>query len=128
MRRLNAAALAVCLSACGQGKSEAAQDRGAATETSAQLAPGAIEDEKPDFDEDQAREDAQAEVQSEGYQGSCTDDCSGHNAGFEYAAQGHDDGGVGDSPSFDEGQQAYEEAVDEKVEEKRQAHDEGDEE
>ena len=125
MRRLLAALLVASLSACGQAKSEESGDAGT---TSTQASPFATDAELPDFDEDQAREDASAEVASEGYQGSCTDDCSGHNAGFNYAAEGHDDGGVSDSPSFDEGQQAYDEAVDEKVEEKRQAHDDGEDE
>ena len=85
-------------------------------------------DDDEAFDEDAAREKAEQEVADEGYSGPCTIDCSGHDAGFNYAANGNPDGGVSDSQSFDEGQQAYEEAVDERVEELRQAHDAGDEE
>jgi hypothetical protein len=76
--------------------------------------------EDAEFDEDAARADAEEEVAEEGYDGPCTIDCSGHDAGFDWAAEGHDDYGSSSSQSFDEGQIAYEEAVDERVDEKRQ--------
>lgn len=85
-------------------------------------------DDREPFDGDAAREQAEQEVADEGYSGPCTIDCSGHDAGFNYAANGNPDGGVSDSQSFDEGQEAYEEAVDERVEELSQAHDAGGEE
>ncbi|MEO7865549.1 MAG: hypothetical protein ABIR63_06775 [Sphingomicrobium sp.] len=81
------------------------------------------EAESAEFDEDAARADAQQEADDDGYSGSCTVDCSGHDAGFEWAAEGHDDRGTSNSRSFDEGQEAYEEAVEERLEEKRQEFD-----
>lgn len=75
-----------------------------------------------EFDEDSARSDAEREVHRRGYQGWCSQDCSGHEAGFEWA---HDKGlqrvrPTYDSSSFDEGQEAYVKAVEEELEEKRQ--------
>jgi hypothetical protein len=83
------------------------------------------EDEGQFFDEDAARERAEEEVRSDGYSGPCTQDCSGHDAGFEWAADGNPDYGVSRSPSFDEGQQAYEQAVEERVEDYRSAYENG---
>ena len=89
---------------------------------------GAVEEsERDSFDEQAAREEAEAEVASEGYSGPCTFDCSGHDAGFTYAAEGNPDGGQSDSQSFDEGQEAHEEAVQERVEEARTAYEDGEE-
>lgn len=75
-----------------------------------------------EFDEDTAREEAESELASEGYdmRYGCTDDCSGHSAGWDWAAQqGYGSGGSGESQSFQEGTMAYDEAVDERVEEMR---------
>ena len=77
------------------------------------------------FEEDAAREQAEKEVADEGYSGPCTLDCSGHKAGFTYAAEGQSEGGVSSSPSFDEGHEAYEEAVEARVDELRGAHESG---
>jgi hypothetical protein len=79
-----------------------------------------------DFDEDAANDRAADELSYETYStiGSpygCLDDCSGHDAGFEWARNnGITDGSCyGDSQSFVEGCQAYSEAIQEKVEEYR---------
>jgi hypothetical protein len=77
-----------------------------------------------EFDEDAARADAEQEVADEGYSGPCTMDCSGHDAGFAWAAEGHQDYGTSTSQSFDEGQEAYEGSVQQRVEEKREQFDE----
>lgn len=82
--------------------------------------------ERASFDDDAAREAAKQEVADEGYDGPCTIDCSGHDAGFNWAADGHDDGGISNSRSFDEGQEAYEDKVEERLNEKRQTYEDGD--
>ena len=85
-----------------------------------------------EFDEGRAREAAEDEVGSDTYIGSgstygCTDDCSGHEAGFEYARDhGYEDAMSTPSQSFDEGHRAFGEAVEEKLEEKRAAFESGD--
>jgi hypothetical protein len=109
----------LCLSGCGSGTSEAYEEEFAAY---GEAEAGSSEDasESYEFDEDTARADAESEVQSEGYDGPCTSDCSGHDAGFAWAADGHDDFGISRSPSFDEGQEAYEDSVEERLAEKRQ--------
>jgi hypothetical protein len=89
------------------------------------------EETRPDFDEDAAKNAAEDEVAGESYTeiGSpygCTDDCSGHEAGFRYRAEHGYAGDNPDSPSFNEGGQAFDEAVEERVEEKRQAYDSSD--
>jgi hypothetical protein len=79
-----------------------------------------------DFDEDVARDRAMDDLVYESY-GSigepygCTDDCSGHEAGFEWAKEnGVTDGSCyGDSVSFQEGCHAYGEAIEEKIDEYR---------
>ena len=101
-------ALAASLSGCGSEPDYDALDYSSDAETDVS------------FDEDAARADAQAEVESEGYDGDCTADCSGHEAGFDWAAEGHEDYGTSSSLSFDEGQEAYEAAVEERLEEKRE--------
>jgi hypothetical protein len=118
-------ASALALGACGPAGAyrgtDPDGDSRAAGETS-------VDDEARDrdpFDEDRARERAQEEVASQGYGGPCTADCSGHDAGFGWAANGHEDGGVSSSPSFDEGQQAYEDEVEERVERQREDHEAG---
>ena len=77
-----------------------------------------------EFDEDAARERAVDDLSYETY-GSigepygCTEDCEGHEAGFEWAKDnGITDGSCyGDSDSFNEGCQAYADAIEEKVNE-----------
>ena len=110
-------ALAACGSASATSDFEEAAESGSASEDT--------EAEREAFDEDAAREKAEAEVASEGYDGPCTQDCSGHDAGFGWAAAGNPDGGTSSSQSFDEGQQAYEDAVEDRIEEDRQAYEGG---
>ena len=77
-----------------------------------------------EFDENAARERAIDDLSYETY-GSigepygCTEDCEGHEAGFEWAKDnGITDGSCyGDSDSFNEGCQAYADAIEEKVNE-----------
>lgn len=85
--------------------------------------------EREPFDEDAAREAAEAEVASGSYTGigspyGCTIDCSGHEAGFAWR---RDNGYVtsGYSQSFHEGAQAFEDTVEERVEEMRENYDSG---
>lgn len=93
----------------------------------------AFEEEGEDrehFDEDAAREVAEDEIAGETYVGigrpyGCTDDCSGHEAGFRYRADNGYAGYNADSPSFNEGGQAFEEAVEERVEEMREEYESG---
>lgn len=92
----------------------------------------AEEEEREYFDEDAARDAAEDELSSDSYASigrpyGCTIDCSGHDAGFAWAAEGNEDGGVSNSQSFDEGQRAYEEAVDDRVEEMRDEYESGEE-
>jgi hypothetical protein len=92
-----------------------------------ELSHAAYDDATPaEFDEAAARELAEAEVASEGYDGSygCTDDCSGHDAGWQWRADNgypvEDQDDYGSSNSFAEGAMAYEDAVDERLNEKRE--------
>lgn len=76
-------------------------------------------DEREEFDEYAAREEARRDLALEGYDYSygCTSDCSGHEAGWQWGA----DNGVayGNSQSFHEGTIAFEDALEERVEEMR---------
>lgn len=83
--------------------------------------------EREPFDEDKARRDAEDELGGSSYvaEGSpygCRDDCSGHEAGWRWRAEHGYEGHNADSPSFEEGGRAFDEAVDEKVEEARDAY------
>ena len=88
-------------------------------------------EEREDFDEDAAREAAEADLASETYQDNgatygCTVDCSGHEAGWQW----RDENGYaakGNSQSFSEGGQAFDEAVDDRVEELRSDYEDGEE-
>jgi len=78
------------------------------------------------FDEDAARDRAADDLSYESYSSigepyGCTDDCSGHEAGFEWAKENDvtDGSCYGDSESFNEGCQAYADAIEEKVDEYR---------
>ncbi|NVD46133.1 hypothetical protein [Qipengyuania atrilutea] len=88
---------------------------------------------RPDFDEDAAREAAESEMAGQGYDYSygCTDDCSGHEAGWQWRADNgypvDDPSTYGNSNSFAEGAMAYEEAVDERVDEMRDEYEYGEE-
>jgi len=72
------------------------------------------------FDEYAARSAAEDELASEGYDYSygCTDDCSGHEAGWQWRA-GNGYTTPGNSNSFDEGGQAFDDAVESRVDEMR---------
>lgn len=76
-----------------------------------------------EFDEDDAKQEAERDLANSTYESSsmaygCTQDCSGHNAGWDWRAQ-HGYSTAGNSQSFDEGGRAFDEAVERKVEEKR---------
>ena len=84
----------------------------------------ATSDEREGIDEDEARERAVDDVpysySAAGSPYGCSEDCSGHEAGYRWAADnGVTDGSCygGDSPSFDEGCRAYGEAIQERAEE-----------
>lgn len=91
------------------------------------------EEAPAEFDEDAARQAAEEELADEPYDGSygCTIDCSGHEAGWQWRAEngyptyGSDD--YGKSQSFAEGARAYEDAVEERVDEMRSEFESGDE-
>lgn len=78
-----------------------------------------------EFDESEARQDAMYELDDESFEdigdtSLCTIDCSGHDAGFEWARDNEitdsfDCGG--NSQSFIEGCEAYAEAVEERLDE-----------
>ena len=82
------------------------------------------------FDEDDARQAAESDLSLESYRSigrpyGCTEDCSGHEAGFKYRARkgyGSRIEGDYDARSFRQGQQAYDDEVDRKVEEAREAY------
>jgi hypothetical protein len=84
------------------------------------------EDTREPFDEDAAKEAAEDDLASENYDYSygCTSDCSGHEAGWRWRA---DNGYTtpGNSNSFYEGGQAFDNAVDDKVDEMRNAYEAG---
>jgi hypothetical protein len=78
------------------------------------------------FDESAARAAAEDELASEGYNHAygCTDDCSGHDAGWKWRAD-HGYSTPGNSNSFYEGGRAFDEALDERVEEMRNEYEAG---
>lgn len=129
------AALALLpLTACNSA--DASSDSEGSESSSGLLSTSPDEDEaeaerKP-FDEARASDAAEEEVSGESYTGlgspyGCTDDCSGHEAGFKWRAEKGHQGFSADSPSFNEGGQAFEDAVEEKVEERRTAREDGEE-
>ncbi len=78
-----------------------------------------------------AREAAEEEIGSDTYAGigmpyGCADDCSGHEAGFAWR---RDNGYVtsGNSNSFREGAQAFEDTVEERIEEMENEYEDGEE-
>lgn len=86
------------------------------------------EEEREPFDERAARRAAERKLAGEGYDYSygCTDDCSGHEAGWQWRA----DNGFstpGNSQSFYEGGQAFDEALDRRVDKMRDAYEAGEE-
>lgn len=64
---------------------------------------------------------------AEGTTYGCTEDCSGHEAGWQWRAQTGFEGNNPDSPSFEEGGRAFDEAVEERVTEMRDEYEAGDE-
>jgi len=86
------------------------------------------EDEREPFDEDAARDAAESELASQQYDGSygCTVDCSGHEAGWQWRAeQGY--AVDGKSNSFSEGGQAFDDALENRVDEMRDNYENGEE-
>ena len=86
---------------------------------------------REDFDEDDARQEAESDLSSESYRSigrpyGCTEDCSGHEAGFKYRARkgyGSRIEGDYDAQSFRQGQQAYDDEVDRRVDDAREEYD-----
>lgn len=74
-----------------------------------------------EFNEDAAKYDARREMARRGYRGFCYSDCSGHEAGYQWAYENRlsRPAYTSDSPSFDEGQEAFVRDVRRRVEEKR---------
>jgi pyruvate/2-oxoglutarate dehydrogenase complex dihydrolipoamide acyltransferase (E2) component len=88
------------------------------------------EEEREPFDEDAARDAAERDLAYETYRGAgrtygCTDDCSGHEAGFKWRRDRGYMPSYSDSRSFRQGAQAFENAVEERVEELRDDYDMG---
>lgn len=89
------------------------------------------DDDRRSFDEDEARSNAEQEVGNENYRSigrpyGCTDDCSGHEAGFKYRTRygyGGRIAGDYDARSFRQGQQAFDDEVDRRVDEARTEYD-----
>lgn len=87
---------------------------------------GSYEEYRAPFDEDAAREAAEQDLASEGYDYSygCADDCSGHEAGWQWRAEnGYST--YGNSDSFEEGGYAFDEALESRVEEMRDNYEDG---
>jgi len=93
---------------------------------------GGQEEEREPFDEDAARSAAEDELALDSYNYSygCTIDCSGHEAGWKWRAENeyptYGSNNYGRSQSFAEGARAYEEAVEDRVEEMRDDYESGD--
>lgn len=133
--------MAALLSACGgapeleeEGASAAAAPGYASAHTSSGAFSGlALEEEGEDrepFDEAAARDEVEDEIAGETYVSigtpyGCTTDCTGHEAGFRYRADNGYAGHDADSPSFNEGGQAFDDAVEERVEEMRDEYESG---
>ena len=82
--------------------------------------------EREPFDEDAAREAAEEQLASESYDGSygCTQDCSGHEAGWRWRAE-NGYATAGNSNSFSEGGQAYDDALESRVDDMRSDYESG---
>lgn len=115
-------------------KKEAAQEAVMADDASTPRAiDGAIASVTPgrEFDEDAATDAATYSLSGRTYEdvegtAGCTDDCGGHNAGWQWAQEQGTDCGGGQSESFDEGCRAYASAIQRKVEEARDLFNNGD--
>jgi len=85
--------------------------------------------DRAEFDEDAARENAASELAGTTYADAgqpygCTEDCSGHEAGFEWAQENDvtdTSDCSGNSQSFVEGCEAYAEELQRKVEDEEEA-------
>ena len=78
------------------------------------------------FDENAARDAAEEQLASESYDGSygCTQDCSGHEAGWRWRAE-NGYAAAGNSNSFSEGGQAYDDALESRVDDMRSDYESG---
>lgn len=83
-------------------------------------------EDRAEFDEDAARDDAVSELSSQTFQevgdtSRCTEDCSGHDAGWQWAQDQNvtDVSECSGSGSFEDGCQAYVEELDSRIEEAR---------
>lgn len=128
--------LAALLASCGVSEDEASSASQPAVWSASSSSLGTDSGEDPEeptrgpFDEDDAREAAESEISDETYAGiglpyGCREDCSGHEAGFRYRAENGYVGYNADSPSFNEGGQAFEDAVEERIEEMKQEYESG---
>jgi len=108
---------AMLLAGCGSSGSADSQDEPASTTSST-----------THVDEDEARDQAASEVADKSFEdvgdtGACTEDCGGHDAGFQYAKDNGltsaDDCPAGDSASFEEGCRAYGDAIDAAAQDKQ---------
>lgn len=129
-------AAAALLSSCGEASEYEPTEASRFESTSSDVSSigggfsGGEEEERASFDEDAAREVAEDELSEDSYVGigspyGCTEDCSGHEAGFQYRAENGYAAFNADSPSFNEGGQAFEEAVEERVEEMKRDYESG---
>lgn len=83
-------------------------------------------EERSDFDEDSARDAAVSDLSGRAFQdvgdtSRCTDDCSGHDAGWQWAQDNDvtDSSECSGSGSFADGCEAYVEEIDSQVEDAR---------
>ena len=107
--------LSVSLACAGCGSGDAGSAYDEREETS---------EERADFNEDSARDDAVSDLSGQSFQdvgdtSRCTDDCSGHDAGWQWAQDNDvtDSFECSGSGSFEDGCQAYVEELDSRVEE-----------
>ncbi len=107
--------LCVALSGCGAHGASEAYDEGKVTSQ-----------QRAEFDEDAARDRAVSDLSGQTFQdvgdtSRCTEDCSGHDAGWQWA-QNHEVTDTSEclgSGSFEDGCEAYVEELDSRVEEVR---------
>lgn len=85
-------------------------------------------DERSDFDEDAARAEAVSQLSSVTFEDvgdtlRCTDDCSGHNAGWQWAQENYvtESYECSGSGSFADGCEAYVEELESRIESARDA-------
>lgn len=121
---------AICTSAITAALSLAGCGSSSSTEADRHIVEGSstVFNSKGKFDEDSARADAIADVSTLSFEDAgdtsdCTQDCSGHSAGFEWAkenAAGDPSMCSGNSDSFVEGCEAFSQAVENHVNEMRE--------